>query len=78
MSRSRQKISRTGMTTARSEKKDKQRSSRAYRRQVNAQLQGGRWFDWFPKRNEVRDCWTFAKDGKQWFDEDAFPQLMRK
>jgi hypothetical protein len=75
VSRSRRKNPRTGNTKSDSEKKDKQFASRAYRRRVNSQIQGGRWSGWFPKRKRSR---RFDKDGKQWFDEDAFPELMRK
>jgi predicted DCC family thiol-disulfide oxidoreductase YuxK len=78
MNRSRRKNPRTGNTKADSEKKNKQHSNRAYRRRVKSQLQGGKWFEWFPKRKELHTTWTFDKDGKQWFDEDAFPELMRK
>lgn len=75
MSRSRRKNPVCGLTTARSEKQDKQLSNRAWRRRVRGAIATGREI---PDRREIHNVWTFAKDGTQRFDPVKWPEGMRK
>jgi hypothetical protein len=66
MSRSRKKSPAGGITTAESEKGDKQKASRVARRVVREVL--AREPDGLlPARREVSNVWTFEKDGKAWY-----------
>lgn len=76
MSRSRRKTPITGNTLAESEKTDKQLARRAGRKRVKELIRAGR-YDELPEDNEG-ESWGWAKDGKQFFDEEEFPNLMRK
>lgn len=87
MSRSRRKSPFMGVTTARSEKWDKQTANRRLRKHVNQILAVTDCFDVdyefdleLPVLREVSCVWCFAKDGKAEIDlegEDAW-RLMRK
>ena len=80
MSRSFRRSPVTGMTTARSEKKDKQRAHRSLRAAERTALEtvmvAGDAV--FPVLREVADVNTFGKDGKQRIDPRKHPKLMRK
>ena len=79
MSRSYKHTTISGMTTAQSEKKDKQLANRRFRRISKHRVR----IDEEPliDLNEISDPWDFQKDGKRYFDpEEAkkFPKLFRK
>jgi hypothetical protein len=76
MTRSRKKHPAGGVAAAPSEKEDKQRASRAYRRAVRATLDTDTERE-LPLRRETSNAATFQKDGKKWFG-DAYPQIVRK
>ena len=78
MSRSTKKNPIRGVTTAETEKEDKQNASRAERR-ANKQIlaKSGNQDDLKLKR-EVSDPWSMDKDGKFRFDKNTNPELMRK
>jgi hypothetical protein len=65
MSRSFKKTPVCGITGARSEKRDKRRANRTYRRLCRARLRST--FE-LPQMREVSNVWSFAKDGKICFD----------
>jgi hypothetical protein len=66
-----------GITTARSEKRDKQSAHRLERRTVKSMLRGGTDGDDLPDRRSISNVYTWAKDGKQQISpEDA--RFMRK
>ena len=80
MSRSKRKTPVCGITTARSEKRDKQASHRKLRRHVAQALplvdpEEATLPD---KDRDLTNPWSMAKDGKQRFDADRFPKGMRK
>ena len=79
MSRSYKHTTISAITTAQSEKKDKQLANRRFRRISKHRVK----IDAEPlvHLNEVSDIWDFQKDGKRYFDpEEAkkFPKLFRK
>lgn len=77
MSRSVRRTPILGITTAVSEKSDKQKANRRYRRAEHVGL--ARRDEIFPDRRELTDPWTMAKDGKKWFGGALLRQsLMRK
>ncbi len=78
MSRSYRKTPITGITTAASEKRDKQLANRRLRRRVKQALRGEPEAQVLPLKREVSDVWTMDKDGKRWFDAGRFAELMRK
>ena len=67
-----------GITTATSEKEDKQLAHRRHRRRVHQVLDQAPETPILPHRRETSDPWTMAKDGKQRFDPRRFPELLRK
>jgi hypothetical protein len=75
MSRSYRSTSICGLASAPSEKDDKQRWHRRWRRQNRQRVHQGA--EPLPLR-VVSDPWTMAKDGKQWFHARRLPHLMRK
>lgn len=81
MARSRRKTPIISWTTAESEKKDKQLSSRATRR-VNAVRVKGKELDdiWLAGSREIygSGAWKFDKDGKQWMGREVKEKYMRK
>lgn len=75
MSRSSRKTSICGITTAVSEKLDKRRGNRKARRANRVCLAKGAE----PiQTREVSDVWSMAKDGKHFFSQTKFPELLRK
>jgi hypothetical protein len=76
MSRSRRKHPFTAFTTSSSDKRDKRRANRKFRRKERVAIVN----DEQPPENteEVSDVYTFSKDGKHMFDEEEHPNLMRK
>ncbi len=63
------------ITTAKSEKQDKQQANRKLRRIVKNKLKSGDIS--LPKIREVSDVWSFDKDGKI-YCKDMFKEDMRK
>lgn len=76
MSRSTRKTPIVGITKAPSEKNDKRVAQRRFRRKAKVSISQGE--DPPEDLNEIADVWTFDKDGKQFFNEDEHPELMRK
>ena len=79
MSRSYKNTTISAITTAQSDKKDKQLANRRFRRISKHRVK----IETEPlvNLNEVSDIWNFQKDGKRYFDpEEAklFPKLFRK
>ena len=64
MARSRKKTPIAGLTSARSEKADKQAAHRRERRKVRTVLTVESAPELLPDRREVSDVWVYAKDGK--------------
>ena len=78
MARSKRKTPIRGITTAQSEKKDKQLAHRRYRRNVKAALRQVPDAEIFPHVRELSDLWSMGKDGKVRFDPIKYPKDMRK
>lgn len=80
MSRSFRRSPFCGMTTAESEKKDKQLAHRRERRIVRQILDSDPLRPVLPHRREVSNVWSFDKDGKQRLSADSpyFLEIMRK
>lgn len=74
MSRSYRKTPVTGFSCSKSEKKDKQIYNRRFRRAIKREI----FNDILPDLREVSDVWQMTKDGKQRFDPEKHPELMRK
>jgi len=66
------------MTTATSEKQAKRSANRKLRRRVKQHLDGDTERTLLPSEREISDVWTMDKDGKQRFDPERHPDLMRK
>lgn len=77
MSRSRRKSPIRGITTSDTEKRDKRIANRRLRRAVRVRLSADP-DDVLPSLREVSSVWSFNKDGKTRFDQDARPAWMRK
>jgi len=75
MSRSRKKTKIHGITTAESEKKDKQIANRKYRRIVKQKVKCDS--EDLPNLREVSDIWLFEKDGKK-YNKNIAVKLLRK
>lgn len=78
MSRSRKKNAICGVASG-SEKQDKRRANRKFRRREKIQISNGDIPVTDPR--ETSDVWCLAKDGKWWFgveDEEYIEKLMRK
>jgi len=78
MSRSKKRTPVCGMTAATSEKQDKRKYNRRYRRACNVALQMATDECLLPLLREQSNIWAMDKDGKNWFDAKLFPELMRK
>jgi hypothetical protein len=76
MSRSRRRTPVRGITSASTEKPEKQAAHRLLRRVVRVALTTGDAV--LPHAREHSDPWCMAKDGKVRFDPDAEPKAMRK
>lgn len=79
MSRSYKHTTISAITTAQSEKRDKQLANRRFRRISKHRVK----IDAEPliDLNEISDPWDFQKDGKRYFFQDEakkFPKLFRK
>ena len=68
MSRSRRRTPIVGITTADSEKDDKRQANQNLRHAVRRALRTGA--EVIPTLRDVSDVWTFAKDGKHWWQKD--------
>lgn len=77
MARSRQKTPASGITTAVSEKADKQASHRKIRRVIR-QLVPIEPDAVLPLEKQLTNPYSMAKDGKARFDPAEHPKLMRK
>lgn len=78
MSRSYRKNPITGWTKCESEKLEKSKKHRRTRRLVNSRIQNIEDSIELPHNNENANRYYMRKDGKQFFDKDKFPELMRK
>jgi len=78
MSRSARRSPVIGNTTAPSEKEDKQLAHRRHRRRVDQALGQDPETPVLPHRRETSNPWMMDKDGKQRFDPQRFPELLRK
>ena len=76
MSRSRRKTPITGNSKADSEKADKKICHRVFRAKERQALSQGKEPPYHMA--EASDDWMMAKDGRQLFDPDKHPELMRK
>ena len=75
MSRSRKKTPILGITTAASEKSDKQAANRKFRRIVKQEVNAEE--DVITKKREASDIWSFAKDGKRFRKNPANRDLRK-
>jgi len=75
MSRSRKKTKIRAITTAASEKEDKQNASRKLRRKIKQKLKSGEQN--LPLKREVSNVWSFDKDGRT-YDANMTKKDMRK
>jgi hypothetical protein len=78
MSRSRRHTPITGITTAKSEKRDKVMAHRRERRVVKVILEYYSDDTLLPAPKLFGDPWGADKDGKHWFAQKTLPKLMRK
>lgn len=78
MSRSRRHTPIHGITTAGSEKRDKQVANRSFRHRNRILLKKLDDAALFLKIDQVRTQCDMAKDGKKYFDPKLYPKLMRK
>ena len=78
MSRSRRKTPVIGITSAESEKADKQAAHRRERRKVRQRLVADPAPDLLPHAREVSNPWTYAKDGKAYRGQRLTPRERRK
>ncbi len=69
MARSTRHMPIAGITTAESEKDEKRKANRRYRRAVRMALSVDA--DSIPHRREVMDPWMMSKDDKKWHGEYA-------
>ncbi|OJJ16962.1 hypothetical protein BKI52_30050 [marine bacterium AO1-C] len=75
MSRSRKKNKIQGITTAKSEKVDKQNANRKFRRIVKQKV--GINETELPKLRELSNVWGFSKDGKRYNPEITDKELRK-
>ncbi len=75
MSRSKKKTKIQGITTAKSEKNNKQEANRKLRRLVKQKVTKEE--EELPLLREVSDVWTFDKDGKK-YQSDMTEKELRK
>lgn len=78
MARSRRKRPICGITTSDTEKEDKRIANRKLRRKVKQRLATEAEPETLPHVREVSDPWAMDKDGKQPFNPEKYPELMRK
>jgi len=76
LSRSKRKTPITGISTAESEKKDKRKANRIFRRMAKQAI--NQEAEIIPvKMEEASEVYKFNKDGKQWHG-NKYPKLLRK
>lgn len=75
MSRSYRKTPIFGYTTATSEKFDKQKANRRFRRKINVEVQQGK--EHFTLRRRQTTAWDMHKDGRRYY-KNCKPEWMRK
>jgi hypothetical protein len=75
MSRSKRRTPIFGITTADSEKNDKRKANRKFRRIVREQVKKGS--EQFSELREVSNVWSFGKDGKRYFRKCADRDLRK-
>ncbi|HYO14065.1 MAG TPA: hypothetical protein VE685_12790 [Thermoanaerobaculia bacterium] len=78
MARSRRRSPVKGLTTAKSEKKDKTLAHRLERRTVAGIVRCTPDPEVLPHTRELSNPWAMDKDGKMRFDPQEKPELMRK
>jgi hypothetical protein len=78
MSRSYRQTPIRGLTTAASEKRDKQLANQRLRRVMKQVLKDEPEAQVLPLKREVSNVWTMDKDGKRWFDASKSAEWMRK
>ena len=78
MSRSKRRNPVRGITTAESEKTDKQMAHRRIRRVTKHFLTANPLTEILPNEKELSNPWCMEKDGKQRFDAAKYPEWMRK
>jgi hypothetical protein len=78
MSRSRRHTPICGITLAESEKYDKAKAHRIERHRVKVYLATHATDEGLPDWRALTQVYLFAKDGKQRFDPERHPKLMRK
>ncbi len=78
MSRSRKKTPVQGITMAGSEKEDKRRYNRRFRRVVKQKIHIDPYCEILPHLYEYSDPWGMDKDGKSRFNSNEHPEWMRK
>ena len=75
MSKSEKKTKIRGITTAKSEKENKQDANRKYRRIVKQKIKSNE--SELPKVREISNVWSFDKDGKK-YDSEMTDKDLRK
>ncbi|HPN69822.1 MAG TPA: hypothetical protein PLZ32_09900 [Saprospiraceae bacterium] len=75
MSNSKKKTKIRGITTAKSEKSDKQNANRKYRRIIKQKVKLGNTE--IPQKRETSNVWSFDKDGKI-YDPEMNNKELRK
>tara|TARA_B110000305_G_C18963714_1_gene413915 strand:+ start:340 stop:567 length:228 start_codon:yes stop_codon:yes gene_type:complete len=75
MSRSEKKTKIRGTTTAKSEKENKQKANREYRRVVKQKIKSNE--SEIPGIRETSNVWSFDKDGKK-YDSEMIDKDLRK
>jgi hypothetical protein len=75
MSRSKKKTPKTEMTTADSEKEDKRKANRKFRRKTKVQIQKGDTE--LAVMKELSNVWSFDKDGKQFLKNPPAKELRK-
>lgn len=75
MSRSEKKTKIRGTTTAKSEKENKQKANREYRRVVKQKIKSNE--SELPEIRETSNVWSFDKDGKK-YDSEMTNKDLRK
>lgn len=75
MSRSKRKTPKTGITTAESEKQDKRKANRKFRRKTKLQVKKGGIN--ISELREVSNVWSFDKDGKMFLKKPTKKDLRK-
>lgn len=74
MSRSKKKTKIQGITTAKSEKENKQKANRKFRRKIKQKISPE---EELPQVREISNIWDFDKDGKK-YKPDMTEKELRK